>query len=259
MLMNVMARICEVFRSSRRSPLPVPSDAELRRAGIGSGDFLTVGNEFVHYLKQLLEVGPHDAVLEAGCGIGRIAVPLTTWLEPPGSYRGFDVVQSSVSWCQRNISNKYSHFQFRHVDVANSLYNPTGTLRGEHFRFPFEDSVFDVGIAVSLFTHLRPTVAGAYLTEMHRVLKPQGRLLSTWFMLPIERRDCAVDMFRVDCDSYRVAASDNPDAVVSFTESAILEMHERAGLVITKSIRGHWARGVHAPPYQDMLIATAIG
>ena len=49
-------------------------------------------------------------------------------------------------------------------------YNPAGTLTCETARFPAKDGIY----AASLFTHLYPNDAGAYMREMHRVLKVGG-------------------------------------------------------------------------------------
>lgn len=81
----------------------LPSAGALRSAGIGGGDYVAVGRQFLEYFKDLASLGRHDAVLEIGCGIGRMAGPLTTWLQEPGHYDGFDAVRSSVSWYQDTI------------------------------------------------------------------------------------------------------------------------------------------------------------
>ena len=38
-----------------------------------------------------------------------------------------------------NVSPAFPNFRFDHIDLYNSLYNETGVLRSEDFRFPYPD------------------------------------------------------------------------------------------------------------------------
>jgi len=236
----------------------IPSDAELRASGIGGGDYVEIGDQFLDCFKTLASLAPHDAVLEIGCGIGRMARPLTAWLQPPGRYEGFDVVPASVEWCRTHITPAHPHFRFQLVDVANSFYNPRGRLRGKDVRFPFDAATFDVAIAVSLFTHVLPDTARTYLREAARVLKPGGRLFATWFLWPSPGSSTAVaeHEFPHERDGCRVASRRQPEAVVSFTDAAVTDLYDAASLRITATVAGTWASGVHALPYQDIIVAV---
>lgn len=66
-----------------------------------------------------------------GCGIGRMAIPLTEYLSEEGSYEGFDVVRRGVKWCQENITTRCPNFRFRLADVYNELTIPRGNTRYE--------------------------------------------------------------------------------------------------------------------------------
>ena len=54
---------------------------------IGRGRFLEIGKEFTEHFKQLVDLKPNQHVLDVGCGIGRIAIPLTRYLSADGSLR----------------------------------------------------------------------------------------------------------------------------------------------------------------------------
>jgi ubiquinone/menaquinone biosynthesis C-methylase UbiE len=161
----------------RRSELTPPR----RLMFVGGGDFRTIGNEFLAYLKQLAELQPDHRVLEAGCGIGRMAVPLLGYLSDKGSYEGFDVVRHGIQWCSKHITTKYPNFRFQLADIRNKEYNPEGQLTASRYRFPYESSSFDVAFLTSVFTHMLPVEVSNYLTEVHRVLKPGGRCLLLGF------------------------------------------------------------------------------
>ena len=43
---------------------------------------------------------PGERVLDIGCGIGRMARPLTPYLTPPGAYDGFDINADGIAQLQ---------------------------------------------------------------------------------------------------------------------------------------------------------------
>jgi SAM-dependent methyltransferase len=238
----------------------VPSPKELAAAKIGGGDYVAVGDEFLGHLKDLANLQPQHRVLEMGCGIGRIARPLTEWLQPPGSYDGFDVQRRSIEWCRAHITQKHPHFRFHHVDVANSYYNATGASDASTLRFPFESDSFDVVMAVSVFTHLVPAAATRYLLESARVLKPGGVLFATWFAYSdADVEQCASTLKKVAPlarGTHRVASVEAPEAVVAFPDQFVAAAYDRAALTITRRVTGNWRQAAHVSPYQDMVVAA---
>ena len=93
---------------------------------VGSGDFKAVGLQFRSYFTEFGGLRPDDRVLDVGCGIGRMAVPLTSFLSSKGRYEGFEIVREGVAWCQKNISARFPNFVFRHADIRNNAYNAKG-------------------------------------------------------------------------------------------------------------------------------------
>ena len=154
-------------------------------------DFRHAGELYLRWFVELGSLTPDEAVLEPGCGTGRMAEPLTRYLGPAGSYDGFDVVSTAVDWCESNIASKHPNFHFRHVDVLNHVYNPEGRLDPEAFEFPYPDEAFDFAFLTSVFTHMRPPEVRHYLGQIRRVLRPGGRCLMTFFLLNEESLDAA--------------------------------------------------------------------
>src|SRR5271170_1603290 len=103
-------------RLSKTDYLPVPRDDELF---CGGGDYKMIGLEFLRYFIDVGDLEADERVVEIGCGLGRLASPLTQYLAPPGSYYGIDIVRSAIEWCKRNISSKYPGFSFVHKDIYN--------------------------------------------------------------------------------------------------------------------------------------------
>ena len=149
--------------------------------GIGGG--WEVGGVFLGHFRDVCRLGPDEAVLDVGCGVGRMAAPLTAYLSPRGRYDGFDIMAENVRWCRRALTPRFPNFRFRHADVYNREYNPGGRVPAAAFRFPYPDAAFDFVFATSVFTHLLPADAAHYLAELGRVLRPGGRGLATVFLL----------------------------------------------------------------------------
>lgn len=163
-------------------PVP-PIDLIATSSGADSEEFfLKSGDEYAGYLKDLAGLKASDALLDVGCGVGRIARALVPHLSS-GTYRGFDVSKEQVGWCQENITPRRPNFQFEQVDIWNSTYNREGKVSPETFRFPYDTASFDVVFMGSIVTHLLPGSMENYLKETARVLKPQGRAFITWFLL----------------------------------------------------------------------------
>ncbi|OYZ67215.1 MAG: hypothetical protein B7Y12_22035, partial [Rhizobiales bacterium 24-66-13] len=151
---------------------------------VGDGDFLAIGAEFLRHFVTLGGLRRSHRVLDVGCGIGRMAVPLTQFLHPErGSYEGFDPVLEGVMWCTTTITPAYPRFRFQRLDVAHALYNPQGVVSGAELVLPFANRSFDFALMVSVATHLPPDELAIYLREIARVLAPGGKLFLTAFIV----------------------------------------------------------------------------
>lgn len=246
--------------------LPYPTQ-ELMARSAGSLDvkqFNAVGEEFLGHLKNLCGLQPHHAVLDVGCGVGRIARKLTGVLSAEGSYRGFDVAQLPVEWCRKNITAKFPNFEFQHVDVANSSYNQTGETDGASFTFPYEDNSFDVVLLTSVFTHMLPEAMNRYMYEIARVLKPGGRSLITCFLLDDDLRQ----QFPKSRSAFKfphiivpgvvsVEHDKRPEEAVGYEEAYARSCYDAAGLTIIEPIHyGKWSTlRAQALSGQDIIVA----
>ncbi|HMP28636.1 MAG TPA: class I SAM-dependent methyltransferase, partial [Saprospiraceae bacterium] len=97
-----------------------------------------------------------SSILDIGCGIGRIAIPLTSYLNEEGSYNGFDIVKEGIDWCTKNINHRFSNFTFLHIPLQNELYNLSTKVKSSLLTFPYISDHFDLVIATSVFTHMMP-------------------------------------------------------------------------------------------------------
>jgi SAM-dependent methyltransferase len=233
-----------------RDPLIPPR----RLAGyVGDSDFAATGEEFLGHFRELAGLRAQDRVLEIGCGIGRMARVLVPVLRPPGSYDGFDVVDSGIAWCQERYRDTPAPFRFVHADLRNSAYNPGGTLDAGSYRFPVEDGACDLVIATSLFTHLLPAAAEHYLAEVARVLAPAGRLFGTWLLCSAQRPAPAEYVPLRDATTL-VADPAVPESAVAYDERWVIERLSARGLSVDVLAHGSWS-GLEGGSFQDIVVA----
>ena len=155
---------------------------------VGDGDFLPIGVEFLKWFVRFGELKPSERVLDIGCGIGRMALPLTQYLEG-GTYDGVDIVDDGITWCKKSITPRYENFRFQQLDLRHAIYNPEGRHATTDLRLPFADGAFDFVFMTSVVTHLHADEVRAYAREIRRVMAPRGRLFCTTFMLNRPARD----------------------------------------------------------------------
>jgi SAM-dependent methyltransferase len=230
----------------------------------GIGGDLHVGERFLQYFQTLGNLQPHEAVLDIGCGIGRMALPLTRFLTPPGRYDGFDIVRANVGWCRRAIEPRFPHFHFQHANIFNREYNPRGTLSGDQYRFPYPDQTFDFAFLTSVFTHLLPNVVEHYLREIGRVLKPGGRCLTTVYLLNevsnrlVDAGQSKFTLFPMK-EHYRVHSEIVPETCVTLDETWFRQKASDSGLTLPTSPHyGLWCGREKFLDFQDIVVLKRV-
>ena len=130
-------------------------DQALRRA-IG-GEFEAMGQiERDLLISQGLR--PDGFVVDVGCGSGRLAHPLSAYLNGP--YLGTDVEPNLLAYARDLVGRPDWRFE-----LSNG------------FALPAEDATADIVCFFSVFTHLRHEESYRYLEEAKRILKPTGRIV----------------------------------------------------------------------------------
>jgi SAM-dependent methyltransferase len=169
----------ELILRKRDSIIP---PKHLKGVGGGKDEFLAVGKEFLGYLIDIAKLKASDKVLDVGCGSGRMAIPLTKYINT-GQYWGFDIFKDGINWCRRNITRKFNNFQFHYVDIYNESYNPKGKIKATEFKFPYKRAFFDFVFLASIFTHMNKKDMENYISEVAHVLKKGGKCLITFFII----------------------------------------------------------------------------
>jgi SAM-dependent methyltransferase len=123
----------------RRDPLRPPRRLIIEVGGL----YEETGQRFLRIFKDVVGLKSTDHVLEIGCGVGRIALPLARYLGPAARYEGLDIVRVPVRWCQEHITPRYPAFRFVHADIYNSSYNREGRIQARDYVFPYSERAFD--------------------------------------------------------------------------------------------------------------------
>jgi len=265
LILNVMWAILDAVETllGRKDPLTPPR----RLMSVGShqltrGDFNKIGEELFQSLVKVGGLKPDDKVLDVGCGVGRLAIPLTRYLSKQETYDGIDIVEKSIEHCVQAISSRFSNFQFHHADIFNAQYNSNGNCYPHQYKFPFPDETFSFVFLCSVFTHMPSKDIVNYLNEIHRVLTVGGRCFITYFLLNQESEELiqsnkSTKKFAFPVDHGKSLKKHNLEAAVAFDESYIKELYQKSGLRIIEPIHyGSWCERKTDVGYQDVIIGV---
>jgi SAM-dependent methyltransferase len=229
---------------------------------VGGGDFAAIGREFFRYFVEIGGLKPHHRVLDVGCGIGRMAVPLTRYINSKGSYDGFDIVPMGIDWCRDHITPHYPNFRFQRADIFNQSYNPEGRFKGSEYRFPYRSKSFDFIFLTSVFTHMMPADLENYVEEIARVLKVNGTFFGTFYLLNdtslglIQAKESSLQ-FPYGLGPCRYEVESIPEDIVGFDETFVRGLYEACGLQMREPLSyGSWCGRDRFVSGQDIVVAT---
>ncbi len=241
--------------TNNRPPLVPPRG----RIFTGQGDFVGMGDAYLEHFIGECGLQPHHHVLDVGCGIGRVARPLTTYLNGDGRYVGFDVVKDGVNWCKKRYK-EYPNFSFTCLPLRNDLYNLDSEERASVLQFPYPDRSFNLVVLVSVFTHMQQEEVGNYLREIARVLHHGGRCFATFFVVT-PSSEAFLDQEKRPFFPYRYAHFFLHDervknANVAYRDRFLRDVITDAGLAIEQVHEGWWAgrEREECMDFQDVMI-----
>lgn len=170
----------------------------------------------------------NSSVLDIGCGFGRLPIGLVKQVENLHQYVGIDVSKKAIRWCQRFITTRQPNFQFIHIDVKNTRYNPRGQAINTAFQLPFADQSFDIIYLYSVFSHMGLEDVRVYLQEFRRLLKLSGKIFLTTFI------ETAVPDFTVNPENYRTEKWQGPLHCVRFNKTYFANLLAEYGFQIDR-------------------------
>jgi SAM-dependent methyltransferase len=207
------------------STIPI---ADMRFGGAhfkNNTDFLQTAEMEAKRLVENCGITEEGAVLDIGCGTGRLAIGLLRTLGDAVQYRGVDVSEPAIAWCRRYIEKQHPNYRFIHINIENERYNPHGKRIDTTFHLPLADATFDAIYLYSVFSHMELQDVKMYLNEFRRLLKPTGTIFLTTF---VEEN---VPEFEVNPKDYR---TDWQGALhcVRFEKNFFQKLVEEHGLVM---------------------------
>lgn len=125
--------------------------------------FLSIGKSNSEEIESALkkigrDLNSFENVLDFGCGCGRT---LIWFVNKKPKFYGTDIDSDAINWCRQNLA--FGEF------TLNSKLPPL-----EH-----SDDSFDFIYSISVFTHLNKDHQFQWLSELKRVLRPNGILIIT--------------------------------------------------------------------------------
>jgi ubiquinone/menaquinone biosynthesis C-methylase UbiE len=226
----------------------------------GSGDYTKIGEQFFSHFQKYCDFDKDSAVLDIGCGIGRMAVPFTNYLTPKGRYEGFDIVKVGIDWCTKNIHSRFSNFNFKLIPLKNDLYRLDTDEKAAELQFPYESNSFDLVFLTSVFTHMMPEDIENYISEIQRVLVKDKKCFATFFIIEEDVKTSSNTIgtknFPHNFGDYYLMDKSVKEANVAFKKSYIEALLKKNNLELTQFIKGNWS-GIQNPElneHQDIVI-----
>ena len=191
--------------------------------------YLTSADSEADRVVSTLGYTPDQYLVDLGCGQGRLAIGLARRFAV-ARYLGLDVSLRSIEWCRGAISARHPAYQFRHLDVVNARYNPTGRPLTPAFRLPVPDLAADIVYMWGLVTNLEPEHMPIYAGETSRILRRGGQVFVT---ANVEDDVPAVSVNPEDYLSYPCSG---PLHVVRYQRQYFLDVFESVGLELTEYV-----------------------
>jgi SAM-dependent methyltransferase len=238
------------------TPQPLPPLRYIVRTGVGNNVlfphyyYLTAGADLWTFILGNGYATLDSTIVDIGSGIGKAAVTLRDFdylgNRFTGQYHGFDVDEEMVEWCAHAFPS--DRFHFEHVDTRSAVYNPDGgTVQPP---LAIADGAADLVIAQSLLSHLLEDDVAHYLREAHRILRPGGRMIATFFCLEdLEEQGNLGGRWTFQ---HRIGAARVEN--LRFPESAVA--YARQWMVDAGSAAGFSTVDVLAAGYHSILICT---
>ena len=175
-----------------------------------------------------------DRLLDFGCGCGRV---IRHWAGTTATeLHGCDRDLEAISWCDGNL--RFARF---------AAHAPTPPL-------PYEQDLFSVACAISVFTHLPEQDQRLWIDELARVLAPGGLLVLTTHGDAYRTRLAADE--REDFDEGRLVVRFSGGAGTNLCTAFHPREYLQRLLADEFDVREYIAEGAAGTPNQDLVVAA---
>lgn len=232
---------------------------------VGGSDPELVGRNQAAMIRSMINFDENSKVLDFGCGIGRTIAAICDGYRP-AELLGLDIMPPVVEFCRKNVQPVVRNCSFETVVDYNDHYDHlkgAGTSKTKSEILERYHGRFNVGYALSVFTHVAADDMVELLKFVSNLLEPGGQFLFTCFSLtPYSRYmiENAQSIFPLDQKSWRndggvlIGNVSDPLAFIAFDRCDIERMAWEAGLAVTKQEYGVWMGGQLGSWLQDAVV-----
>jgi SAM-dependent methyltransferase len=163
---RAIARMRSLIDADLDKLVPSPPEALMERvAGTRNPHFFKLGGlktfgEFVDFIELYRSPSSIRRILDYGCGCGRVMAHFLRH-QPSSEMFGCDIDPGAIAWCQDHLPGG-----------SFSTLNPWPPTQ-------YSDQMFDVIVCYSVFTHLSEELQAQWLSEMKRILAPDGLFIAS--------------------------------------------------------------------------------
>jgi len=257
----------QVLRS--RNIRLIPAEKNRRGGKYSYAEWAYVIGIFQTLMFLHLDRRENNMMLDIGCGTGLLAIAAEPFIGPGGKYTGIDVMQEDIDFCRRHFPA--ANREFIHFDVANPRYAPA--QNSTRSPWPVAEGSIDLLTALSVWTHLDEEDGLFYFKEIHRILKPGGKAIVTFFLLDrtyresLDRRSEREGRFHATSQNlwifnqpaygsdawFHLEWTPVPEDAIAVTEAGLDRLREHAGLEVVARHQGNW-KEVPGMFFQDVVI-----
>lgn len=211
--------------------------------------FLESGRVEARRLKAEFGLTKDTAVLEIGCGPGRLPIGILAEEGDVARYDGVDIDKSAIQWCSAYLTRRHPHFRFHRVEARHQRYSPDAPQMDDTFRLPFDDQTFDIVYLHSVFANMEPNDVKVYAREFHRLLKAGGKIFLTAFI------EDDVPPVTINPEDYLIKIA-GPLHVARYEREYFLSLLKSAGLELLHFAHGADLGGQSVVHLQRPLVAA---
>ena len=118
-----MSFLRSIIRATRKDSILLDGSvipiADMRFGGANfkdDKDFLETAKKEAKRLMDDCSINKENAVLDIGCGTGRLPIGLLRTIGEKIQYTGVDVSEAAIAWCKRHIEKKHPAYKFIRIN-----------------------------------------------------------------------------------------------------------------------------------------------
>ena len=153
---SATAIVDEIREQIGESSDHLPDVQRIRQSGPFEShrQFIKSSMTSLYEMLRLTDITPESSVLDYGCGLGRMCLPMKTYLSADGRYHGIDTDNDAVRYLLELYTDE--RFSFEHIDAFSQMYNPAGAPLTDALNALAQAAPVDLAFLFSVFTHVLP-------------------------------------------------------------------------------------------------------